>query len=75
VNLATGDEYAFNLGPEHQAMLGLFATLDPRMRRLVMQHAIEVVESTGLDYRRAVEFLIGCAAIRLGDISDNATRS
>jgi hypothetical protein len=45
------------LGEQHQEVLALFARLDPRVRRYVMSHAVEVLTVTS-DIKTAVEVLL-----------------
>ena len=39
------------LGEEHQEMLALFRALDPRLKRLVMSRAVEILARNGLPLR------------------------
>lgn len=55
------------LGEQHQEVLALFRSLDPRLKRLVMSRAAEILEGTD-DIKAAVQVLIrlseGAAQIR-----------
>jgi hypothetical protein len=45
------------LGEQHQEVLALFRSLDPRLRRHVMSHAVEILEVTN-DIKTAVDVLL-----------------
>jgi hypothetical protein len=45
------------LGERHEEMLVLFQSLDPRLKRLVMSRAVEIVGLTS-DIKAAVEILL-----------------
>ena len=45
------------LGEQHQEVLALFRSLDPRMRRVVMSRAAEILEEAD-DIKAAVRILI-----------------
>jgi hypothetical protein len=45
------------LGEQHEEMLQLFHSLDPRLKRIIMSRAVEILEVTG-DIRAAVQVLL-----------------
>ena len=49
------------LGEKHAEMLALFRSLDPRLKRIVMSRAVEILEVTN-DIRFAVQVLMRLSA-------------
>jgi len=51
------------LGEKHAKMLALFRSLDPRLKRIVMSRAVEILEVTN-DIRFAVQVLMRLSAAK-----------
>jgi hypothetical protein len=51
------------LGEKHAEMLALFRSLDPRLKRIVMSRAVEILEVTN-DIRFAVQVLMRLSAAK-----------
>jgi hypothetical protein len=58
------------LGDQHQRVLALFRSLDPRLRRRVMSRAVEVLAVTN-DISTAVQVLLRMSAAQAATSTDH----